>query len=148
MLRVTPHPFDPEAELAGFRRAAAGAGAIASFTGCVRGGEADALVLEHYPAIVEREILTFISEARVRFALESVLVIHRVGRMGAGEAIVLAAAASAHRKDALGAVDYLMDRLKTDAPFWKREETGGESRWIEPRAEDYAATARWTKEKP
>lgn len=143
-VRIVFDAFDPEGEIAAFRAAHVHAGAIASFTGCVRGGETEALVLEHYVDLTHRTITGFVDEARVRFDLISVCVIHRVGRMAPGEAIVLVACASAHRKDALGAVDCLMDRLKTDAPFWKREEAGEERRWIEPRAEDIAAARRWS----
>ncbi|KAF0179186.1 MAG: molybdenum cofactor biosynthesis protein MoaE [Hyphomonadaceae bacterium] len=142
-VRIVCEAFDPEGEIAAFRAAHAHAGAIASFTGCVRGGETEALALEHYADLTHRTIAGFVHEARARFDLMGVCIIHRVGRMAPGEAIVLVACASAHRKDALAAVDCLMDRLKTDAPFWKREETGEERRWIEPRAEDVAAARRW-----
>lgn len=147
MMRVTPEPFEPETELAAFRATHRQAGAVASFVGCVRGRDADALVLEHYPALTEQVIDQFVAEARARFALEGVLVRHRVGRMTGGEPIVLVACASAHRKQALAGVDFLMDKLKTEAPFWKREENNGESRWIEPRPEDYQAGRGWAEHK-
>ncbi len=142
-VRIVSEAFDPEGEIAAFRAAHVHAGALATFTGCVRGGGTEALVLEHYAELTHGTIAGFVDEARVRFDLMGVCIIHRVGRMAPGEAIVLVACASAHRKDALGAVDCLMDRLKTDAPFWKREEAGEERRWIEPRAEDIAAARRW-----
>lgn len=144
MIRVREASFDPEAELAAFRARVSGAGAVASFVGCVRATpNMHGLYLEHYPAMTERAIMAFVDEATTRFALMSALVIHRVGAMAPGEPIVLVACASAHRKQALSGVDYLMDRLKTEAPFWKREEGVGGHRWIEPHDEDYAAAAHW-----
>ncbi len=142
-IRIVSEAFDPEGEIAAFRAAHGHAGAIASFTGCVRGGETEALVIEHYRDLTHRTIAGFVEEAWGRFDLLGALIIHRVGRMAPGEAIVLVVCASAHRKDALGAVDCLMDRLKTDAPFWKREEMCDQRRWIEPRAEDFATARRW-----
>lgn len=135
-------PFDPEAELARFRAGAAGAGAIASFTGVVR-EECEALTLERHPALSEKMLAAFAAETRARFALLDLLILHRIGRMAPTEPIVLVAAAAAHRKAALAAVDWAMDWLKSQAPFWKLEEAAGQRRWIEPRPEDYAALAAW-----
>lgn len=142
-VRLAAEPFDPEAELAAFRRANAGAGAVASFTGCVRGEGIDALVLEHHPTLTHRSIKAFAAEAVARFKLSAALVIHRYGRMHPSEPIVLVATASPHRREALQAVDFLMDLLKTEAPFWKKEEQGDRAVWIEPRTDDYAARDRW-----
>jgi molybdopterin synthase catalytic subunit len=146
MIRVDDAPFDPELELAGFRLAHRAAGAVASFLGCVRGDGATALVLEHHPVLTRRAIDGFVQEACQRFDLLGVSVIHRYGRMAPGEPIVLVASASAHRRAALDAVDFLMDLLKMETPFWKREETAEGERWIEPRPEDYADRRRWIKE--
>jgi len=137
--------FDPGAELSQFARA--GAGAMASFVGYVRGeaGAVTSLVLDHYPGFTEREIGRIETQARSRFSLIDALIIHRHGAMAPGEPIVLAAALAAHRKPALAAVDFIMDHLKTDAPFWKREIGANAETWIEPRAEDRAARALWEK---
>lgn len=143
---IRAEPFDPEAELARFRAGASGAGAIASFTGLVR-AECETLTLETHPGLGEPMLAAFAAETCARFELLDLLILHRIGRMAPGEPIVLVAAAAAHRKEALAAVDWAMDWLKSQAPFWKLEEQAGQRRWIEPRAEDYAALAAW-QEKP
>lgn len=147
MIRVTTEPFDPFAETAAFQRGRSDAGALASFVGSVRdsahGGEVTALELEAYPGFTEKQIERLEAEARRRFNLIDTLVVHRYGRMAPGDAIVLVCALSTHRRAALEAVDYLMDRLKTDAPFWKKELTSEGETWIEPRSDDTAARARW-----
>ncbi|MCC0017752.1 MAG: molybdenum cofactor biosynthesis protein MoaE [Rhodobiaceae bacterium] len=148
MIRVQRETFFPESELAGFRAGHAGAGAMASFVGFVRAeaGHVAALELEHYAGFTESEIARIERLALERFNIDGSLVIHRFGRMLPGEPIVLVAAAAAHRKPALEAVDFLMDYLKTDAPFWKRE-TGPEgARWIEPTDKDRAARQDWKDE--
>jgi molybdopterin synthase catalytic subunit len=136
-------PFDPYARLAAFAEGREAAGAVACFVGRVRGGAVTRLTLEHYPGFTERAMDAIEAEAQSRFSVIDTLVIHRAGAMAPGEAIVLAAALSAHRKAALACVDYLMDRLKTEAPFWKRETHAGGETWIEPRDDDYAARAAW-----
>ena len=150
MIRVTSEPFDPHAETAGFQAGQTEAGALASFVGTVRtsahGGAVEALELECYPGFTEKQIERIEADARERFDVIDTLVIHRHGRMAPGEAIVLAAALSAHRREALQAVDYLMDRLKTEAPFWKKELRPDGADWIEPRADDVDARSRWEKE--
>jgi molybdopterin synthase catalytic subunit len=149
MIRVQSAPFDPHAETAAFQAGRADAGALASFIGSVRdsayGGAVEALELEHYPGFTEGQIVAIEADARQRFDVIDTLVIHRHGRMAPGEAIVLVAALSKHRREALQAVDYLMDRLKTEAPFWKKEYRGNAdaAQWIEPRADDHASHARW-----
>jgi molybdopterin synthase catalytic subunit len=153
MVRVQAEPFDPAAELAAFGRGRTGVGAVASFVGLVRderGGGAgiavSAMTLEHYPGMTERKLAEIEAEARARWPLLlDALVIHRYGRMLPGEPIVLVAAASAHRQAALEACAFLIDWLKTKAPFWKLEETPGEDggRWVEARAGDDEAAARW-----
>lgn len=146
-VRVVEEPFDPAAELAAFARGRADVGAVASFTGLVRdehGGERIlAMTLEHYPGMTERQLARIEAEARARWPLLDVLVIHRVGRMLPGEPIVLVATASSHRAAALEACAFLIDWLKTKAPFWKLEETPAGARWVEARASDEAAAARW-----
>lgn len=150
MIRVQAEQFDPHAEAAAFQRGRDEAGACAVFVGSVRasahGGAVEALELEHYPGFTERQIEAIDADARARFDLIDTLVIHRHGRMAPGEAIVLVVALSKHRRDALQAVDYLMDRLKTEAPFWKKEHRSEGAEWIEPRAQDRDDHARWNKE--
>jgi molybdopterin synthase catalytic subunit len=152
MIRIQTEAFDPHAETAAFANGRGDAGALATFVGAVRdsahGGEVIALELEAYPGFTEKQIAAIENDAHRRFDVMDLMVIHRYGRMLPGEAIVLVAALSQHRRDALQAVDYLMDRLKTDAPFWKKEvrpaRSGGETaEWIEPRSDDREARARW-----
>ncbi len=157
MIRVQSAPFDPHAEAAAFSAGRMEAGALASFTGSVRnaahasqdtGGEVTALELEHYPGFTEAKIAEIEAAARKRFDVIDLLIIHRYGRMAPGEAIVFVAALSKHRREALQAVDFLMDQLKTDAPFWKKEVRGdGAPEWIEPRSDDRDARARWEQDK-
>ncbi|MEI9887422.1 MAG: molybdenum cofactor biosynthesis protein MoaE [Rhizomicrobium sp.] len=121
-------------------------GAVASFVGLVRGGDdLTALTLEHYPQMTEREIGRIAAEAQARWPLESLTIIHRVGRLTVGERIVLVAVAASHRAAAFEACEFLMDYLKTRAPFWKQEERGGTTRWVEHRDADAAAAERWRK---
>lgn len=145
MIRISEISFDPEAELRAFRRELFNAGAIASFIGTVRDdGQTQALTLSHYPGFTETHIEAFVKQAQDRWALEGISILHRVGTMTVGEPIVFVATASAHRREAFEACDYLMDRLKCDAPFWKQEKVGGETRWIEPRARDRTDLERWS----
>lgn len=150
MIRVQTEAFDPHAETAAFAKGRGEAGALASFIGTVRdsahGATVAALELEGYPGFTEKQITKIEADARVRFDIMDTLVIHRYGRMAPGEAIVLVVALSKHRREALQAVDYLMDRLKTEAPFWKKEVRAEGSEWIEPRADDREAHARWTSD--
>lgn len=151
MVRVQAEPFDPAAELAAFARGRTDVGGIATFLGLVRdehGGErVSAMTLEHYPGMTERKLADIEAEARARWPdLQDTLVIHRHGRMLPGEPIVLVATASAHRQAALDACAFLIDWLKTKAPFWKLEETGGDERWVEARASDDQAAARWERQ--
>ena len=147
-VRVQAEPFDPAAELASFARDRADVGGIATFVGLVRdehaGQPVAAMTLEHYPGMTERKLAEIEARARARWPLLETLVIHRVGRMLPGEPIVLVATASSHRAAALDSCAFLIDWLKTKAPFWKLEETGsGEQRWVEARETDDAAAARW-----
>jgi len=142
-VRVQSSDFDPGAELAIL--GAPGSGGVASFIGHVRGdGGLIAMTLEHYPAMTAPTLEVLAEEATTRWALDGVTLIHRVGRLEPGDRIVLVATAARHRAAALEACAYLIDRLKTDAPFWKKEEfADGRSAWVEARASDDAASGRW-----
>jgi molybdopterin synthase catalytic subunit len=145
MIRVQAEPFDPAAELAAFTARVPGAGGIASFTGLVRsdGGNVSRLELDHYPALTEQAVEAIGEDSRGRFDLIDLVIVHRHGALEPGEPIVFVAAAAGHRRAAFDAVDYMMDRLKTEAPFWKREHGGGGSRWVEARDTDVKDRARW-----
>ena len=145
MIRVQSDPFEASEELRAFQARHQDAGAVSSFTGYVRAedGQVSALILQHYPGFTESQIEQINEDALNRFDVQDTLIIHRWGRMEPGEPIVLVAAAAAHRKPALQAVDFLMDYLKTDAPFWKKEDTPKGSAWIEPRKQDYASRNDW-----
>ncbi len=147
-VRVQEEPFDAAKEYAAFRRAD-NRGATVMFTGTVRQMSEDAdisaMTLEHYPGMTERALADIERQARERWSLRDVLIIHRHGRMLPGEDIVLVLTASDHRRDAYEASMFLMDWLKTKAPFWKLEETGSGKRWVEAKESDDAAAARWEK---
>jgi molybdopterin synthase catalytic subunit len=142
-VRVQQEDFDPGTQLAALE-ALAGAGAVASFTGLVRGdGGLVAMTLEHYPAMTQAALDDIATEAARRWPLLGVTVVHRFGRLTPGARIVFVAAASAHRAAAFEACAFLMDWLKTKAPFWKREERPDGATWVEARAADDAAAERW-----
>lgn len=144
-VRVQSQDFDPGAELALLE--ALGAGAVASFTGLVRGDDGvDRLVLEHYPGMTERSLEALVENACARWPLLGAIVIHRIGELAMGERIVFVGTASAHRAAALEACAFLIDQLKTSAPFWKQEWVSGKSRWVDARAGDADASARWLKD--
>lgn len=142
---VTAEAFDPQAEVAAFAAGRDDAGALVSFVGTCRAKTGDVAVeelrIDHYPGFTEKEIGRLAQETAQRFACPDLLVVHRVGSIRPGEAIVLVAALSIHRADAFKAVETLMDYLKTDAPLWKKESGPQGARWIEPRAEDHARRA-------
>jgi molybdopterin synthase catalytic subunit len=142
-VKIQSDAFDVGAELA--RLEVSGAGAVASFTGLVRGdGDLIELILEHYPGMTEAALQRLADTAMSRWALGNVTIIHRVGPMAPGERIVFVGTASPHRLAALEACGFLIDRLKTDAPFWKQEHfADGQTQWVEPRESDDAAAARW-----
>jgi molybdopterin synthase catalytic subunit len=140
---VSEAPIDVAAELAHVERG--GAGGVATFTGIVRADDGvAALTLEHYPGMTEAALTTVAQAAADRWSLTGVTIVHRVGRMLPGERIVFVAAAAAHRGAALEACAYCIDRLKTDAPFWKRETTGSGDRWVEARGADAIRSDHWT----
>ena len=145
-VRVQTEDFDVGAESRALQADAVGA--IALFVGTVRGLSSDngvtAMTLEHYPGMTESELERIETEARERWPLEDVTIIHRVGRLEAGDQIVLVGAASAHRQAAFDAAQFIMDFLKTDAPFWKAEERGDETSWVDARESDDVARKRWT----
>ncbi|MEL6793002.1 MAG: molybdopterin synthase catalytic subunit MoaE [Pseudomonadota bacterium] len=143
-VRVQAEDFDlgAEAEALG---AGGATGAVVTFTGLVRGGadDVEAMTLEHYPGMTEAALEEIEARAMARWPLTGALIIHRVGRLLPGERIMMVATASPHRKAAFEAAEFLMDYLKTRAPFWKKEEVGGEGRWVDAREEDDAAAERW-----
>lgn len=145
-VRVQPGAFAPGAELDAFTAAQASAGAVVSFTGIVRdleGAPLERMEIEHYPGMTERAIAAMAAEARDRWGLTGVLVIHRHGRLAPGETIMMVATAAAHRGDAFQAAEFLMDYLKSRAPFWKKEVTREGTAWVAARDEDEAALDRW-----
>jgi molybdopterin synthase catalytic subunit len=149
MIRVQQQPFDVGAELAALTAGRTDIGALASFVGLVRahGGEPiTAMTLEHYPGMTEKKLAAIEAEARARWPLQASLIVHRYGRMLPGEPIVLVATAAAHRAPALEACAFLIDWLKTKAPFWKLEELPRGERWVEARDSDSHAAARWESE--
>ncbi|MGA9164071.1 MAG: molybdopterin synthase catalytic subunit MoaE [Thiobacillus sp.] len=139
--------FDLGSEVNAMSRGRSDIGAIASFVGLARdhndGSGVQAMTLEHYPGMTEKALAALVEEARSRWALLDVTVIHRVGRLLPGDPIVLVAVASSHRGDAFAACEFIMDYLKTRAPFWKKEETPQGERWVDARVSDDVAAARW-----
>ncbi|MGC2776176.1 MAG: molybdenum cofactor biosynthesis protein MoaE [Bradyrhizobium sp.] len=147
-VRVQQEDFDTAAEIAALSRGRTDIGAVVSFSGLCRGNDHErpitALTLEHYPGMADAEIMRHAEEAMARWPLQGLTVIHRFGLIRPGENIVLVVTASSHRQAAFEAAEFLMDYLKTNAPFWKREETEHGGSWIEAKSHDDAATARWT----
>ena len=147
MIALAPDPISPANLLAAFIAGAAGAGAIASFTGLVRdthdGQSVEALWLDHHERLMTQALADIADAATGRFTLAALAIVHRVGAVAAGEPIVFVAAAAAHRRAAFYAVDYVMDLLKTDAPLWKRETRSDGDHWIEARPDDHRDRARW-----
>ena len=147
-VRLQREPFDAAAEAAKLTRGRTDVGALVTFTGICRGTEAGepiaALTLEHYPGMAEAEIERHVEEAKTRWPLMGVTVIHRYGRITPGEDIMMVAVASSHREAAFAAAEFLMDYLKTRAPFWKQVEKAGEKTWVEAKASDDTAAERWT----
>ncbi len=144
VIEISDQPFDPETRLADFRRQLTHSGGLVSFTGIVRGEDGvDALELSHFEGFTQAQIEAITRKAQMRWPLEGILIIHRVGKMITNEPIVLVAAASKHRREAFEAADFLMDYLKSEAPFWKQEYSGENQTWIEPRERDDHDKKRW-----
>jgi molybdopterin synthase catalytic subunit len=150
-IRLQAEDFDVAAEQRELARGRTDVGAVVTFTGICRGGEGKdaikAMTLEHYPGMAEAEIARHVAEAEQRWPLMGVTVIHRYGRLLPGDNIVLVVTAAAHRGDAFAAAEFLMDFLKTTAPFWKLEERAGETNWVEAKGQDDVAAERWRKPK-
>jgi molybdopterin synthase catalytic subunit len=145
MARLSLTPFEPQDELKALMAGRTDVGGLASFVGYVRNEDARvlALRLDHYPGFTETWLDEIETSAQSRFDVLATHIVHRAGTLTPGEPIVLVAAISLHRKSALECVDYLMDRLKTDAPFWKQEMRSDGNRWIEPRPQDHLARQAW-----
>jgi molybdopterin synthase catalytic subunit len=148
-IRIQQVDFDVAQEIARLSHGRTDIGAVVSFTGICRGTEGSepiaALTLEHYPGMAEAEISRHAEEAIARWPLQGLTIVHRFGRIRPGENIVLVVTASSHRQAAFQAAEFLMDYLKTSAPFWKQEESARGTNWVEAREHDDAAAARWTK---
>ena len=142
-VRIQREDFDVGTEIAKLAQGRTDVGAVATFTGICRGGDIAAMTLEHYPGMAEAEIERHVAEASQRWPLLGVTVIHRYGRLVPGDNIVLVATASVHREAAFAAAEFLMDYLKTQAPFWKKEERAAGAGWVDVRQSDDAAAARW-----
>jgi molybdopterin synthase catalytic subunit len=146
-VRVQAGDFDLGAEIARLRADDARVGAVVSFVGTVRdmndGAQVAAMELEHYPGMTERALQDIVGQARARWPVTSALVIHRVGPLLPRDQIVLVAVAAAHRGEAFAACEFIIDYLKTDAPFWKKEQTPDGARWVDARVTDDTARAKW-----
>ncbi|MEM6477725.1 MAG: molybdenum cofactor biosynthesis protein MoaE [Pseudomonadota bacterium] len=145
-IRLQTGPFDPGALLSEFTARQNGAGAVVSFTGLVRdlGGALDHMLIEHYPGMTETALARIAEKAAARWPLADALILHRHGSLAPGEPIMMVATASAHRKAAFEAADFLMDYLKSRAPFWKKEVTQKGAAWVSAKAEDEAALESWS----
>jgi molybdopterin synthase catalytic subunit len=148
-IRIQEADFDIAREIESLTRGRTDIGAVVSFSGICRGNDdgkpVAALTLEHYPGMAEAEIGRHADEALARWPLTGLAIIHRVGRIQPGDNIVLVVTASSHRQAAFAAAEFLMDYLKTSAPFWKREESAAGTSWVEARDQDDTAAARWTQ---
>lgn len=150
MIKVQCEDFNLTTEIAEMKKSRADLGAIVSFTGTVREGVGEqkitSMTLEHYPGMTERELVRIEGEARHRWDLIDCLIIHRYGKLLPGDNIVLVVTLSSHRKDAFQAAEFLMDYLKTSAPFWKKEIAAGDAHWVKAKQDDVQATQNWLKE--
>jgi molybdopterin synthase catalytic subunit len=144
-VRVQSEPFDMGAEVAAFTAGVSGAGAVVTFSGLVRdeGGTLAAMEIEHYPGMTEKALETIRREAMARFSLEAALIIHRFGPLRPGEQIMMVATAARHRGDAFAGAEFLMDFLKSRAPFWKKERGPDGETWVAAKEADEDALARW-----
>jgi molybdopterin synthase catalytic subunit len=147
-VRIQTEDFDVGAEIAALRRGDPAVGAVASFVGLVRdvnaGDHISEITLEHYPGMTQKAVQGIVGEAKSRWDIVDVLVIHRIGTLRPTDQIVLVAVTGAHRGAAFAACEFVMDYLKTRAPFWKKEQTAAGSRWVDARSSDDAAAQRWT----
>lgn len=148
-VRVQTGDFEVGAEITALRRDDARIGAVAAFIGLVRdindGSDVNSMTLEHYPGMTERSLERIVGDAKARFRIDHALIIHRVGKLLPTDQIVLVVTAGRHRGDAFQACEFIMDYLKTEAPFWKKEQGREGPRWVESRESDDAAAARWSK---
>ena len=144
-VRIAADAFDPGAEANGFTARQTAAGAVVTFTGLVRdeGGRLTGLEIEHYPGMTEKAIAAMVEQAMARWSLADAVVIHRYGRLAGRDPIMMVATASRHRADAFAAAEFLMDYLKSRAPFWKKELSADGAAWVAARDEDEAALKRW-----
>ena len=146
-VRIQTEDFDVSAEISAMRRGNRAIGAVASFVGVVRdvneGDSVSRMTLEHYPGMTEKSIEAIVGQARSRWNVIDALVVHRVGTLAPTDQIVLVIVASSHRGDAFAACEFIMDYLKTQAPFWKKEDTAAGARWVDARAADDIAAERW-----
>lgn len=148
-IRIQTQDFDLSAEIVGLRAACPQVGAVVSFIGTVRdmneGAFVSAMELEHYPGMTEKALEDIVAQAKLRWPIVDALVIHRIGPMQVQEQIVLVAVTALHRGEAFAACEFIMDYLKTQAPFWKKEQTRDGPRWVDARADDDAALAKWSR---
>jgi molybdopterin synthase catalytic subunit len=148
-IKVQEKDFDVSAEIAALRKGDPRVGAVVTFLGTVRdmnvGSQVKGLTLEHYPGMTEKALDEIVAQAKVRWDIYNTLVIHRIGPLLPEDQIVLVAVTSAHRGEAFAACEFIMDYLKTAAPFWKKEDTPEGARWVDARVTDAAAMARWNK---
>jgi molybdopterin synthase catalytic subunit len=147
-IRVQSDPFDMGAELNAFAASVPGAGAVVSFSGMTRdlpGGDLQMMEIEHYPGMTEMALTAIREEALARFSLADAMILHRFGPLKPNDPIMMVATAARHRADAFAGAEFLMDYLKSRAPFWKKEVTASAATWVEARCEDEAALARWSK---
>ena len=148
-IRIQEKDFDISAEIAGLRKGDPRVGAVVSFLGTVRdvndGSQVKRMTLEHYPGMTEKALQEILDQAKTRWDIYQTLVIHRVGPLLPEDQIVLVVVTSAHRGEAFAACEFIMDYLKTAAPFWKKEDTPEGARWVDARVKDDAAMARWNK---
>ena len=149
IIRIQEADFDLSTEIANLRKGDLQVGAVVSFLGTVRdmneGSEVHSMTLEHYPGMTEKALEAIVAQAKTRWDIRNTLIIHRVGPLKPEDQIVLVAVTSAHRAEAFAACEFMMDYLKTAAPFWKKEETAEGGRWVDARVTDDAAMARWKK---
>ena len=147
-IRVQQAPFDMGAELNAFAASVTGAGAVVSFSGITRdvaGGDLKVMEIEHYPGMTEKALAAIRDEAIARFSLTDAMILHRYGPLAPADPIMMVATAARHRGDAFAGAEFLMDYLKSRAPFWKKEVTAQGAAWVEARDEDEDALARWGK---